>query len=183
MHSEHFEKNRSGFKKKMNFLHLVLSAQNVPIFIILHQKVCNMNCAIVLCTKLSKKWFLFTLLTIFQAKIAHFVLSDQNTSIRIKMHQNVYRMNCANVLCTKLPKKWFLLHLKWLKLMNYFCHFDVEDPVHRGRGSKLPKILSTWFVHGPLPLLLQLIQLFREIRTLERTHPNWTALTISPSMI
>ena len=129
MHSEHFEKNRSGFNKKMNFLHLVLSAQNVPIFIILHQNVCNMNCAIVLCTKLSKKWFLFTLLTIFQAKIAHFVLSDQNASIRIKMHQNVYRMNCANVLCTKLPKKWFLLHLKWLKLMNYFCHFDVENPV------------------------------------------------------
>ncbi len=72
-------------------------------------------------------------LKIFLAKIAHFVLSDQNASIRIKMHQNVYRMNCANVLCTKLPKKWFLSHLKWLKLMNYFCHFDVEDPVYTNR--------------------------------------------------
>ena len=59
MHSEHFEKNRSGFNKKMNFLHLVLSAQNVSICIRMHQNVCSMNCANVLCTKLSKKWFLF----------------------------------------------------------------------------------------------------------------------------
>ena len=45
------------------------------------------------------------------------------------MSQIVCRMNCANVLCMKLSKKWFLLHLNRLKLMNYFCHFDVENPV------------------------------------------------------
>ena len=36
MHSEHIEKNRSFSTKKRNFLHLVLSAQNVSIFIKMH---------------------------------------------------------------------------------------------------------------------------------------------------
>merc|ERR1712001_313312 len=73
--------------------------------------------------------FQFEKFHFFGRKLQFFFLSAQNASLCIRMHQNVCRMNCANVLCTKLPKKWFLLHLKWPKLMNYFCHFDLEDPV------------------------------------------------------
>ena len=66
----------------------------------------------------------------FGQKLVDLLLNALNGLICIRMHQNVCRMNCANVLYTKLPKMWFLLHLKWPKLMNYFCHFDLEDPVH-----------------------------------------------------
>ena len=90
----------------------------------MHQNVCRMNYSNVLSMKFQFEKFHF-----FGRKLPIFFLSAQNASICIGMHQNVCRINCANVLCTKLPKKWFLLHLKWLKLMNYFCHFDVEDPV------------------------------------------------------
>ena len=37
--------------------HLLLNAQNASICIRIHQNVCRMNCAKVLCMKLSKKWF------------------------------------------------------------------------------------------------------------------------------
>ena len=84
-------------------------------------------------TEISKKWFLLHTnrlkLTIFLAKMAHFVLSAQNASICIRMHPNVCRMNCAYVLCMKLSKKRFQIHLNRLKLMNYFYHFDVRNPV------------------------------------------------------
>ena len=38
--------------------HFVLSNQNTSICIRIHQNVCRMNCANVLCTKLPKKWIL-----------------------------------------------------------------------------------------------------------------------------
>ena len=38
--------------------HFFLSAQNASICIRIHQNVCRTNCAKVLCTKLSKNWFL-----------------------------------------------------------------------------------------------------------------------------
>ena len=41
--------------------HFLLNAQNASICIRMHQNVCRMNCANVLCTKLSKKWFLLDL--------------------------------------------------------------------------------------------------------------------------
>ena len=40
---------------------LLLNAQNASICIRIHQNVCRMNCAKVLCTKLSKNWFLLHL--------------------------------------------------------------------------------------------------------------------------
>ena len=41
--------------------HLHLNALNASICIRMHQNVCIMNCAKVLCTKLSKNWFLLHL--------------------------------------------------------------------------------------------------------------------------
>ena len=37
--------------------HFLLNAQNASICIRMNQNLCRMNCANVLCTKLSKKWF------------------------------------------------------------------------------------------------------------------------------
>ena len=59
MHSEHLEKIGHFPQRKMNFLHLVLSAQNVSICIRMPQNVCRMQCANVLRTKLLKKWIHF----------------------------------------------------------------------------------------------------------------------------
>ena len=49
-----FEKINFFWLKMTNFF---LSAQNASICIMMHQNVCRMNCANVLCMKLSKKWF------------------------------------------------------------------------------------------------------------------------------
>ena len=54
-----------------------LSAQNASICIRMHQNVWRMNCANVLCMKLSKKWFLFHIKGPKSMKyIWHFVMED-----------------------------------------------------------------------------------------------------------
>ena len=63
--------------------------------------VCRMNCANVLCTNLSKKWFL---LHIIRVKCINM---HPDASICILMHENVCRMNYFNVLCKKFQFEKF----------------------------------------------------------------------------
>ena len=54
-----------------------LSAQNASICIRMHQNVCRMKCANVLCTKISKNGFILHLKGLKSAKyICHFVMED-----------------------------------------------------------------------------------------------------------
>ena len=70
--------------------------------------VCRMNCANILCTNLSKKWFLLHLV---RGKCLNM---HQNASKCIKMHQNVCRMNYSNVLCMKFQfEKFHFFGWKW----------------------------------------------------------------------
>ena len=55
----------------------ILSAQNASICIIMHQYVCRMKCANVLCTKISKNRFILHLKGLKSTKyIWHFVMED-----------------------------------------------------------------------------------------------------------
>ena len=88
--------------------HFVLSAQNASICIRMHQNVCRMNCANVLCTKLSKKWILLHL----------------NGLKCINMHPVASKCKhneMCKCFCTKLSKMWFLFHINRLKLTIFLA--------------------------------------------------------------
>ena len=107
MHFEHVEKKLSfSTKKKWNFsnfyaqnyhksavvtlkwakigdlgakiAHFLLNAQNASICIRMHQNVCRMNCANVLCKKISKKWIWLHLNRLkLMNYFLHFVFADR----------------------------------------------------------------------------------------------------------
>ena len=59
-----------------------LSAQNASICIRMHQNVCRMNCANVLCKKISKKWFWLHLNRLkLMNYFLHFVFADRVDTI------------------------------------------------------------------------------------------------------
>ena len=82
-HSEHLEQNVENFNlKNSNFFGwkwpiFFLSAQNASICIRMHQNVCRMKCANVLCTKISKNGFILHFKGLKSAKyFLHFVMED-----------------------------------------------------------------------------------------------------------
>ena len=90
------------WSKSANFF---LSAQNASICIRMHQNVCKMNCANVLCTKLSKKWFLLHL----------------NRLKCINMHRNASKcMQNELFLCFMHEISIWKIQFFWSKSANFF---------------------------------------------------------------
>ena len=78
--------------------HFVLSNQNTSICIRIHQNVCRMNCANVLCTILSKKWFLlhFNMLKL-KNYLLLFVMEDPVPKMNIGVSKIKLNMKLATI--------------------------------------------------------------------------------------
>ena len=73
--------------------HFLLNAQNASICIRMHQNLCRMNCANVLCTKLSKKWFSIHLNRVkLMNYFLHFVFADPVCKPAIYLSKNLLRI-------------------------------------------------------------------------------------------
>ena len=91
-------------------VYLLLNAQNGSICIRMHQNVCRMNCANVLCSKISKKWFLLHLNRLkLKNYLWLFVMEDP-------VHINTYLW------------KYFCVHIKRI-YRNYLKRFIVNKEI------------------------------------------------------